>query len=122
MAFPFRPARTACAVLLIASLPASADEFQPDTLSTTTIPAAMQRVYVADPALPHMVDGRVYVLDAADMSLKGMMESGFAGMLLIVRPGGTGMPRRHISARLAPLPPRRFFIPAAPSVPWEPNR
>ncbi|WP_376738661.1 amine dehydrogenase large subunit [Rhodopseudomonas sp. B29] len=42
----------------------------------------MQRVYVADPALPHMVDGRVYVLDAADMSLKGMMESGFAGMLL----------------------------------------
>ena len=39
MAFPFRPARTACAVLLIASLPASADEFQPDTLSTTTIPA-----------------------------------------------------------------------------------
>jgi hypothetical protein len=29
---------------------------------------------------------------------------------------GTVMPSRHISARLAPLPPSRFFMLAAPSV------
>jgi methylamine dehydrogenase heavy chain len=49
---------------------------------TTTVPAGMHRVYVLDAALPHMVDGRIYVLDAADLSLKGMLEAGFAGMML----------------------------------------
>ena len=42
--------------------------------------------------------------------------------VLMVKPAGTAMPRRHISARLAPLPPSRFFISAAPSVRLLPNR
>src|SRR5215813_10617112 len=33
----------------------------------------------------------------------------------MVKPGGTGMPRLVISARPAPLPPRRFLISALPS-------
>src|SRR5438445_13301013 len=33
----------------------------------------------------------------------------------MVKPGGTGRPRLHISARLAPLPPSRFLSPARPS-------
>src|SRR5690349_16449043 len=33
----------------------------------------------------------------------------------MVKPGGTGRPRLLISARLAPLPPSRFFISALPS-------
>src|SRR5450432_233121 len=33
----------------------------------------------------------------------------------MVNPGGTGMPMLVISARLAPLPPRRFFISLLPS-------
>src|SRR5690606_32882057 len=33
----------------------------------------------------------------------------------MVKPGGTGRPRDDISARFAPLPPRRFFIEASPS-------
>src|SRR4030042_1404728 len=33
----------------------------------------------------------------------------------MVKPEGTGMPRLVISARLAPLPPSRSFIPALPS-------
>src|SRR5512139_3160406 len=32
-----------------------------------------------------------------------------------MKPGGTGSPRRVISARLAPLPPRSAFIDASPS-------
>jgi hypothetical protein len=35
--------------------------------------------------------------------------------------GGYEIPRRHISARLAPLPPSRFFIVASPSVRAAPN-
>ena len=42
--------------------------------------------------------------------------------VLMVKPEGTVMPSRHISARLAPLPPSRFFIVAAPSVRELPNR
>jgi hypothetical protein len=34
---------------------------------------------------------------------------------VIVKPGGTGRPRFDISARFAPLPPKRFRIPASPS-------
>jgi len=42
--------------------------------------------------------------------------------VLMVNPEGTVMPRRHISARLAPFPPSRFFMEAAPSVRVLPNR
>src|SRR5690606_1813599 len=35
--------------------------------------------------------------------------------VVIVKPGGTGMPRLVISARFAPLPPRRLRIPRSPS-------
>ncbi|WP_051334992.1 amine dehydrogenase large subunit [Bradyrhizobium sp. Ai1a-2] len=77
----FKRARAACAILLLGA-PAAAAEFKPESAGTTTIPAGMNRVYVLDPALSHMVDGRIYVLDAADLSLKGMLEAGFAGMML----------------------------------------
>ena len=40
---------------------------------------------------------------------------------MMVNPGGTGRPIRAISARFAPLPPRRFLIDASPSV-FAPNR
>ena len=39
----------------------------------------------------------------------------------IVNPGGTGKPSPAISARLAPLPPSRFFILALPSARPPPN-
>ena len=35
--------------------------------------------------------------------------------VVIVNPGGTGTPIKFISARLAPLPPKRFLISALPS-------
>ena len=41
--------------------------------------------------------------------------------VVIVKPGGTGRPRRVISARLAPLPPSRSFILAPPSA-WRLRR
>src|SRR5574344_1940275 len=39
----------------------------------------------------------------------------------MVNPGGTGRPRDAISARLAPLPPRRSFISFDPSESLPPN-
>ena len=35
--------------------------------------------------------------------------------VVIVNPGGTGIPIKFISARLAPLPPNKFFMSAFPS-------
>ena len=60
---------------------ARAEDLKLETITVERIPADMKRVYVLDPVLPHMVDGRVYVLDAKNLALKGMMESGFAGMM-----------------------------------------
>src|SRR5262249_16470505 len=40
----------------------------------------------------------------------------------MVKPGGTGRPMRHISARFAPLPPTRGFMPPLPSVFVLPNK
>ena len=41
--------------------------------------------------------------------------------VVIVKPGGTGTPIKFISARFAPLPPRRFFMSAFPSASLFPN-
>jgi len=71
----------AAAALLAGGTATSAQQLLPEQIGITRL-GDFQRVYVADPALPHMVDGRIYVLDAADMSLKGMLEAGFSGMLL----------------------------------------
>jgi len=43
-------------------------------------------------------------------------------VVAIVNPGGTGSPRRDISARLAPLPPSSSFREASPSVPSGPKK
>ncbi|MDE2361330.1 MAG: hypothetical protein KGM42_01520 [Hyphomicrobiales bacterium] len=65
---------------LLAAQACAAQELAPEKIGKTVL-GDFERVYVADVVLPHMVDGRVYVLDV-DLNLKGMMESGFAGMML----------------------------------------
>ena len=42
--------------------------------------------------------------------------------VVIVQPGGTGISKSAISAKLAPFPPSRFFISALPSVMSGPKR
>lgn len=74
--------RIASVILALGAVPATAAEFKPETAGTTTLPASLQRVYVADDVLPHMADGRIYVLDGANLSVKGMLEAGFAGMMV----------------------------------------
>ena len=57
-----------------------AQELAPEKIGKATL-GDFPRVYVVDPDLPHMVDGRVYVLDF-DLNYRGTMEAGFAGMML----------------------------------------
>jgi len=66
----------------LCTLPASAEELKVETPHVATLSPSLQRVYVADAVLPHMADGRIYLLDGADLTLKGMLEMGFAGMMV----------------------------------------
>ncbi len=60
----------------------AADDLKVETPGVAALAPGMKRVYVADAVLPHMVDGRIYLLDGADLKLKGMLEMGFAGMMV----------------------------------------
>ena len=68
------------ATALMATLTSSfAEDIAPEKVTGATIPADLKRLYVVDLAINHIVDGRTYVLDANDLSLKGMIEIGFLG-------------------------------------------
>jgi methylamine dehydrogenase heavy chain len=44
------------------------------------LPAANpDRIYLSDPTMPHLVDGRIHVIDGLTMRYLGMIGSGFAG-------------------------------------------
>lgn len=72
-----------CAALLPAVPPAQAappPELPAETLGVGSLAGtAPQRVYVADVAISHIVDGRIRVFDARGGKLLGMFASGYAG-------------------------------------------
>lgn len=72
----------ALVLLSLGTMSAAADDLKVETPRVATLSPTLQRVYVADAVLPHMADGRVYLLDGADMTLKGTLEGGFAGMMV----------------------------------------
>jgi methylamine dehydrogenase heavy chain len=74
--------RTVLFLLVLGATPAMAAEFKPEVVATTMLPPALHRVYRTDVAFPHMADGRISVLDGTDLALKGMMEAGFAGVMV----------------------------------------
>jgi len=67
--------------LVLAALLATAAQAQlaVETLRVEPLqPADAQRIYLSDPTMPHLVDGRVYVIDGAGMRYLGMVGSGYA--------------------------------------------
>ena len=42
-----------------------------------------QRIYLSDPTMGHLVDGRIHVIDGASMRYLGMLGSGFAGSSVV---------------------------------------
>lgn len=59
-----------------------------EPITTTRMPAAdPYRILLGDPALPHIVDGRTYVIDGNDMRFLGMLGTGFSGLTTRSRDG-----------------------------------
>ena len=66
--------------LLATMSPAFAEDLAPEKVTTATIPADMQRVYLIDLTIFHVADGKVWILDGDKLELKGMLELGFLGL------------------------------------------
>lgn len=49
------------------------------------MPPDAERIYVSDPAMGHLVDGRVHIIDGKSMKYLGMLGTGFSGITTISR-------------------------------------
>jgi methylamine dehydrogenase heavy chain len=68
-------------VALVAALPAfAADEPNEQVTTKPLPPATAQRIYLGDFAISHVMDGRLNVIDGANLKLLGMVATGFAGL------------------------------------------
>ncbi len=85
----FRHALAAAAsgLLLSAFAPVARAEIPinlPEQVTMAKLPAIDgQRVYVSDPTMNHIVDGRMHVLDGGKMRYLGLIGSGFAGLITL---------------------------------------
>ncbi|WP_368911671.1 amine dehydrogenase large subunit [Taklimakanibacter deserti] len=74
----------ACAFVALLPFIAEAQEpLQPEQMTVEPIPAGTPKLFVADLAIEHIVDGRVRVYDANSMKLLGMVGTGFLGQVYI---------------------------------------
>ena len=79
-------------VLALAANNARAERINPDKLpeqvTIAEMPAAEgRRVYLSDPALNHLLDGRMHVVEGGKMRYLGLIGSGFAGLIQLSRDG-----------------------------------
>lgn len=70
----------ACA---IAPFAASAQQLEVEEVTVETIPADARKVYLADIAIGHIVDGRLHILSEDDLHYLGMIGTGFAGTIYL---------------------------------------
>ncbi|WP_139812202.1 amine dehydrogenase large subunit [Ensifer aridi] len=54
-------------------------ELQEEKVSVERIPVGTKKLYLADMAASHFVDGRLYILNTADLKFMGVVSTGFAG-------------------------------------------
>ncbi|MFO1268504.1 MAG: amine dehydrogenase large subunit [Rubrivivax sp.] len=76
--------------LALAASPALAERIAASALPEAPSNAAMPagpRLYLGDPAMPHLVDGRVHVVGAERMRYLGLLGAGYAGLLQLSRDG-----------------------------------
>lgn len=85
-----RPARLAAwclagALAPMALLPARA-ELPPEQLTYEPMkPVDGYRIYLGDPVMPHLVDGRTHVVDGSSMRYLGLLGTGFSGLTAVSR-------------------------------------
>ncbi len=77
----------AAALTFFGSPALSQEEIQPETVGNVTIPAGTEMLFSVDLSLNHVVDGRVYVLDAKTMKLLGIIPTASLGMVHVPIPG-----------------------------------
>lgn len=84
-ALPVRwAARCLAAALGLMFGPAAFAELPVEQLSMEKLsPVDPYRIYLSDPAMGHMVDGRVHVIDGQSMRYVGMLGAGFAGQATV---------------------------------------
>ncbi|WP_454915176.1 amine dehydrogenase large subunit [Xanthobacter sediminis] len=79
-----RCALWALALAAAAAGPAfAAEPFRPEKVTVDTVPDDVPLVFAADLAFDHLPDGRVHLFDARDFSYRGLISSGFLGLLYV---------------------------------------
>lgn len=80
------------ALMLVAacSLAPARAELPLEQLSTTALPVPnSHRLYLSDPSLGHIVDGRIHVIDGEKMRYLGLIGAGFAAATALSNDGQT---------------------------------
>lgn len=80
------------AVLIAAALPGHAERVDPRRLpeqaTLAPLPAGTgPRLWLSDPAMNHLVDGRMHLLDGGKLGFVAMLGSGYAGLVQLSRDG-----------------------------------
>lgn len=76
--------------LAVALAPAVRAELPVEQLTMAELPAVdAYRIYLGDPAMGHLVDGRTHVIDGSSLRYLGMLGTGFAGMTALSRDART---------------------------------
>jgi len=76
-------------------------ELPVETVSATVLPPQdAHRVYLSDPVLGHLVDGRTHVIDGNTMRYLGLVGTGFAGASTLSRDGKTFYVATSYNSRL----------------------
>ena len=73
----------AAAAVMIVPVPVPAQQVQVEEITVEKIPSDASKVYLADIAINHIVDGRLYILNADDLKFLGMIGTGFGGTIYL---------------------------------------
>lgn len=81
-----KTAKSMGAVVMLCSAFSAQAELPVEQLSMEPmLPPNSERIYVSDPAMGHLVDGRVHIVDGKSMKYLGMLGMGFSGITTTTR-------------------------------------
>ncbi len=92
----FGAALLAGTAILPAYAQEAAKEIQPEEITNVKIPAGTEMLFSMDLALNHVVDGRIYAMDAKTLKPIGIIGTGSLGMAQFPQVRKTSMSRRRI--------------------------
>jgi methylamine dehydrogenase heavy chain len=81
--FALRHGLFACALAALSVTANAQEPLQPEEMTVETIPQGTPKLFVADIAIDHIVDGRARIFDASSLKLLGIVGTGFAGQIYV---------------------------------------